>query len=84
MRKKSLTFGLGTGFAWSANENDSHSGNWLHFATIAFRNYCISQLLHFATIAQLRCAKVQSRKSIYFLRVRQSAKSKVNLNFTHL
>ena len=74
MRKKSLTFGLGTGFAWLRE---------MRMIRIPEIN-CISQLLHFATIAQLRCAKVQSRKSIYFLRVRQSAKSKVNLNFTYL
>jgi hypothetical protein len=44
----------------------------LHFATIAFRNYCISQLLHFATIA-FRNYRAAS--------LRQSAKSKVNIFF---
>jgi hypothetical protein len=68
MRKKSLTFGLGTGFAWLRE---------MRMIRIPEIN-CILQLLHFATMRSFAapkckvesqyifcaCAKVQSRKSI--------------------
>ncbi|NBT88914.1 MAG: hypothetical protein EBT51_11540 [Flavobacteriaceae bacterium] len=50
------------------NENDSHSGNWLHFATIAFRNYRAASLRQSA----------KSKVNIFFAR---APKCKVESQF---